>query len=90
MTAPGSSSPSGSAPDVVIRFELSVTGAEAIERSGNFDGTLRWATDDGRRDSCRIDLEVATTLGESGFSVNLTGHACGLRIMESEPGLFDI
>lgn len=78
------------APDLVMGVELSITGALMLEFGGSVDGTLRWATDDDRSGSCRIDLDIGTTMGDSGLEATLNGEACGTQIMESESGLLSL
>ena len=74
------------APSVVI--ELSVTSELTSGRlSGTAEGTVRWATDDDRRGSCRMDLDIAWMYDASGESSSLTGQACGHEIMDSGLGL---
>ena len=76
------------APEVEMTIELSISTEFVFGISGTVDGTVRWATDDGRRGSCALDVELETVNDASGFpSITLTGRACGADIMESIPGL---
>ncbi len=78
------------APDLVMGVELATMGALMLELSGGVDGTLRWATDDDRSGSCRIDLDIGTVIDESGLDATLNGRACGMQMMESESGLLSL
>ncbi len=76
------------APEVEMTIELSISTEFVFGISGTVDGAVRWATDDGRRGSCALDVELETVNDASGFpSITLTGRACGADIMESIPGL---
>ena len=46
------------APNLAISLALSIMGDLGFALSGEVDGTVRWATDDGRSGSCRIDLDI--------------------------------
>ena len=78
------------APDLDVDIELSVSPQFAFQISGSLDGSVRWATDDGRSGTCAID--VALEPGDDPnalLSLDVTGQACGAQIMESfnEPEL---
>ena len=76
------------APEVEMTIELSISPDLLFEISGTVDGTVRWATDDGRRGICGLDVDLDTVSDPSGFpNITLTGRACGAEIMESMPGL---
>ena len=73
------------APDLDTTVELSISGEFDLEIAATLEGTVRWATDDGRSGSCRMDLEIETSVGEAcAFTTTLTGEACGAQLMESE------
>ena len=76
------------APNLAISLALSIMGDLGFALSGEVDGTVRWATDDGRSGSCRIDLDIEAEIGPSGFTSTLTGQACGARFTESDAGMF--
>ena len=76
------------APNLAISLALSIMGDLGFALSGEVDGTVRWATDDGRSGSCRIDLDIEAEIGPSGFASTLTGQACGARFTESDAGMF--
>ena len=76
------------APNLTISLALSTMGDLGFALSGEVDGTVRWATDDGRSGSCRIDLDIEVEIGPSGFTSTLTGQACGARFTESDAGMF--
>ena len=79
------------APELEMGIELAVTGDFDLEVSGTFEGAVRWATDDGRRGSCRMDLEIGAMLNEAfGVSATLDGEACGIELMESVTGLLEL
>ena len=78
------------APDLDVDIELSVSPQFIFQVSGTVDGSVRWATDDGRSGTCAID--VALEPGDDPnalLSLDVTGQACGAQIMESfnAPGL---
>ncbi len=76
------------APEVEMTIELSISTEFVFGISGTVDGTVRWVTDDGRRGSCALDVELETVNDASGLpAITLTGRACGANIMESIPGL---
>ncbi len=76
------------APELEMSIELSMSTEFMLGISAAVDGTVRWATDDGRRGSCALDVEIGTVSDPSGFpTITLTGQACGAEIMESIPGL---
>ena len=76
------------APDVEMTIELSISTEFLFGISGAVDGTVRWATADGRSGTCALDVDLATVNDASGFpTITLTGRACGSEIMESMPGL---
>ena len=56
------------APNLAISLALSIMGDLGFALSGEVDGTVRWATDDGRSGSCRIDLDIEAEIGPSGFT----------------------
>ena len=76
------------APNLAISLALSIMGDLGFALSGEVDGTVRWATDDGRSGSCRMDLDIEAEIGPSGFTSTLTGQACGARFTESDAGMF--
>ena len=76
------------APNLAISLALSIMGDLGFALSGEVDGTVRWATDDGRSGSCRIDLDIEAEIGPSGFTSTLTGQACGAQFTESDAGMF--
>ena len=73
---------------LAISLALSIMGDLGFALSGEVDGTVRWATDDGRSGSCRIDLDIEAEIGPSGFTSTLTGQACGAQFTESDAGMF--
>ena len=76
------------APEVEMTIELSSSPDLLFQISGSVDGTVRWATDDGRRGTCGLDVDLDTVSDPSGFpNITLTGRACGAEIMVSMPGL---
>lgn len=76
------------APDVEMTIELSISTEFLFEISGTVDGTVRWATGDGRSGTCALDVDLDTVNDASGLpTITLTGRACGSEIMESMPGL---
>ena len=76
------------APDLEMGVELSITDDFGLEMSGTVDGTVRWATDDGRSGSCRMDLDIEAGISPSGFTSTLAGSACGIQVTESDAELF--
>ena len=76
------------APDLEMSIELSISTEFMLGISGAMDGTVRWATGDGRRGPCALDVEIETVSDPSGLpTITLAGQACGADIMESIPGL---
>ena len=76
------------APDVEMTIELSISSEFLFGISGTVDGTVRWATGDGRSGTCALDVDLGTVNDASGIpTFTLTGRACGSEIMESMPGL---
>ena len=76
------------APDVEMTIELSISSEFLFGISGTVDGTVRWATGDGRSGTCALDVDLGTVNDASGIpTITLTGRACGSEIMESMPGL---
>ena len=77
------------APEVEMSIGLSISTDPTdpgIELSGTVDGTVRWATDDGRSGSCRLDVALEPVDDPDALlrlSVILAGQACGAQIMES-------
>ena len=76
------------APNLAISVALSFMGDFGFTVNGEVNGTVRWATDDDRSGSCRIDLDIEAGIGPSGFTSTLAGQACGAQIMESDAELF--
>ena len=76
------------APNLAISLALSIMGDFGFALSGEVDGTVRWATDDGRSGSCRIDLDIEAEIGLSGLTATLTGQACGAQFTASDAGMF--
>ena len=76
------------APDLEMSIELSISTEFMLGISGAMDGTVRWATGDGRRGPCALDVEIETVSDPSGLpTITLAGQACGADIVESIPGL---
>ena len=72
------------APELEMSIELSISTEFVFQISGTVDGTVRWATDDGRNGSCAIDVALEPGDDPSAIlSLTLTGQACGGQIMES-------
>ncbi len=72
------------APELEMSIELSISTEFIFQLSGTVDGTVRWATDDGRNGSCAIDVALEPGDDPSALlSLTLTGQACGAQIMES-------
>ena len=76
------------APEVEMTIEISISTELLFGISGAVDGTVQWATGDGRSGTCLLDVDLATVNDASGLpTITLTGRACGSEIMESMPGL---
>lgn len=76
------------APEVEMTVELSISPEFLFDISGTVDGTVRWATGDGRSGTCALDVDLDTVNDASGFpTITLAGRACGFDVMESMPGL---
>ena len=72
------------APDLDVDIELSVSPQFVFQVSGTIEGSVRWATDDGRSGTCAIDVELEPGDDPNAFlSLDVTGQACGAQIMES-------
>ncbi len=72
------------APELEMSIELSVSTEFIFQLSATVDGTVRWATDDGRSGTCAIDVALEPGDDPSALlSLTLTGQACGNQIMES-------
>ena len=77
------------APDVEVSIALSTSTSPTdfmFELSGSVDGTVQWATDDGRNGTCQMDVALEPVDDPDallGLSVTLAGQACGAQIMES-------
>ena len=72
------------APDLDVDIELSVSPQFIFQISGTLDGTVRWATGDGRSGTCAIDIALEPGNDPDALlSLDVTGQACGAQIMES-------
>ena len=79
------------APELEVSIELSYSAEFMVAISGTVDGTVRWATEDGRSGSCTMDVGIES-VDDPDALLNLTvaGQACGVQIMQSfsAAGLF--
>ena len=79
------------APELEMSIELSFSTEFMLAISGTVDGTVRWATEDGRSGSCTMDVGIETVDDPDAFlSLTVAGQACGVQIMDSfsSAGLF--
>ena len=79
------------APELEVSIELSFSAEFMVAISGTVDGTVRWATEDGRSGSCTMDVGIETVDDPDALlSLTVAGQACGVQIMESfsTSGLF--
>ena len=79
------------APDLDITIELLYSENFAPTISGSLDGTVRWATEDGRSGSCSVDIRIEPLDDPDAFlGLSVSGQACTAQIMESfsATGLF--
>ena len=79
------------APELEVSIELSFSAEFMLAISGTVDGTVRWATEDGRSGSCTMDVGIETVDDPDALlSLTVAGQACGVQIMESfsTSGLF--
>ena len=74
------------APDLEMNIEIAIGREFMITLSGRVDGTVRWATSDGRGGTCAFDvaLEPVDDLDPM-LAVTVTGQACGVQVMELFP-----
>ena len=72
------------APELEMHIELTIGTEFMITLSGTVDGMVRWATADGRRGTCALDVALEPVDDPDALlGVTLTGQACGAQIMES-------
>ena len=79
------------APELEVSIELSFSAEFMLAISGTVDGTVRWATEDGRSGSCTMDVGIETVDDPDALlSLTVAGQACGVQIMQSfsAAGLF--
>ena len=79
------------APELEVSIELSFSAEFMVAISGTVDGTVRWATEDGRSGSCTMDVGIETVDDPDALlSLTVAGQACGVQIMQSfsAAGLF--
>ncbi len=79
------------APELKVSIELSFSAEFMLAISGAVDGTVRWATEDGRSGSCTMDVGIETVDDPDALlSLTVAGQACGVQIMQSfsAAGLF--
>ena len=79
------------APELEVSIELSFSAELMVAISGTVDGTVRWATEDGRSGSCTMDVGIESADDPDALlSLTVAGQACGVQIMQSfsAAGLF--
>ena len=79
------------APELEVSIELSFSAEFMVAISGAVDGTVRWATEDGRSGSCTMDVGIESVDDPDALlSLTVAGQACGVQIMQSfsTSGLF--
>ena len=79
------------APELEVSIELSFSAEFMVAISGTVDGTVRWATEDGRSGSCTMDVGIESVDDPDALlSLTVVGQACGVQIMQSfsAAGLF--
>ena len=79
------------APELKMSIELSYSAEFMVAISGAVDGTVRWATEDGRSGSCTMDVGIESVDDPDALlSLTVAGQACGVQIMQSfsAAGLF--
>ena len=79
------------APELEVSIELLFSTEFMAEISGTVDGTVRWATEDGRSGSCTMDVGIESVdEPEALLSLTVVAQACGVQIMQSfsAAGLF--
>ena len=79
------------APELEVSIELSFSAEFMVAISGTVDGTVRWATEDGRSGSCTMDVGIESVDDPDALlSLTVAGQACGVQIMQSfsAAGLF--
>ena len=79
------------APELEVSIELSYSAEFMVAISGAVDGTVHWATEDGRSGSCTMDVGIESVDDPDALlSLTVAGQACGVQIMQSfsAAGLF--
>ena len=72
------------APELEMNIELTIGTEFMITLSGTVNGTVRWATADGRRGTCTLDVALGPVDDPNVLlGVTVIGQACGAQIMES-------
>ena len=72
------------APELKMSIELSYSAEFMVAISGAVDGTVRWATEDGRSGSCTMDVGIESVDDPDALlSLTVAGQACGVQIMQS-------
>ena len=72
------------APELKVSIELSYSAEFMVAISGAVDGTVRWATEDGRSGSCTMDVGIESVDDPDALlSLTVAGQACGVQIMQS-------
>ena len=72
------------APELEVSIELSFSAELMVAISGTVDGTVRWATEDGRSGSCTMDVGIESVDDPDALlSLTVAGQACGVQIMQS-------